>query len=139
MTKTKPPKYCIDKGKKKAFVRIDGRKNYLPGRSGSPESREAYARFETEWWENSRRPVAERVAPTLPLVVLHKFLQSVDVRRLFLEAIFSVLRNLLILHTLKNCMFVLFYAIFLIQRFIEQSIHMFDQQCQHARLFWQNG
>jgi integrase len=66
MTKTKPPKYCIDKGKKKAFVRVDGRKNYLPGRSGSPESREAYARFEIEWWENSRRPVAERIAPTLP-------------------------------------------------------------------------
>ena len=61
MTKTRPPKYSIDKGKKKAYVRIDGKKHYLPGKSDSPESREAYARFEIEWWENSRRPVAERV------------------------------------------------------------------------------
>ena len=65
MTKTRPPKYSIDKGKKKAYVRIDGKKNYLPGKSNSPESREAYARFEIEWWENSRRPVAERVPATL--------------------------------------------------------------------------
>jgi len=66
MTKTRPPKYSIDKGKKKAYVRIDGKKNYLPGKSNSSESREAYARFEIEWWENSRRPVAERVPATLP-------------------------------------------------------------------------
>ena len=66
MTKTRPPKYSIDKGKKKAYVRIDGKKNYLPGKSNSPESREAYARFEIEWWENSRRPVTERVPATLP-------------------------------------------------------------------------
>jgi len=65
MTKTRPPKYSIDKSKKKAYVRIDGRKSYLPGKSNSPESREAYARFEIEWWENSRRPVAERIRPTL--------------------------------------------------------------------------
>ena len=38
----------------------------MPGKSNSPESREAYARFEIEWWENSRRPIAERVPPTLP-------------------------------------------------------------------------
>ena len=61
MTKTRPPKYCIDKSKKKAFVRINGQKSYLPGKSNSAESREAYARFEIEWWENHRRPVAERV------------------------------------------------------------------------------
>jgi len=65
MTKTKPPKYCIDKGKKKAYVKIDGKKSYLPGKSNSPESKEAYARFEIEWWENSRRPIAERVPLTL--------------------------------------------------------------------------
>ena len=64
MTKTKPPKYSIDKCKKRAYVRIDGKKSYLPGKSNSAESREAYARFETEWWENSRRPVAERIPPT---------------------------------------------------------------------------
>ena len=64
MTKTRPPKYSIDKGKKKAFVRINGQKNYLPGQSNSPESREAYARFEIEWWQNSRRPVGERVPIT---------------------------------------------------------------------------
>ena len=46
-------------------MRIDGKKSYLPGKSNSPESREAYARFEIEWWENSRRPVAERVPITL--------------------------------------------------------------------------
>jgi len=63
MTKTRPPKYCIDKSKKKAYVRIDGKKSYLPGRNNSPESREAYARFEIEWWENYRRPVAERIFP----------------------------------------------------------------------------
>ena len=65
VTKTKPPKYCIDKGKKKAYVKIDGKKSYLPGKSNSPESKEAYARFEIEWWENSRCPVAERIPPTL--------------------------------------------------------------------------
>ena len=65
MPKTKPPKYCRDKGKNKAFVIIDGKKNYLPGKIDSAESREAYARFELEWWENSRRPVAERIAPSL--------------------------------------------------------------------------
>jgi hypothetical protein len=61
MTKTRPPKYSIDKSKKKAFVRIAGRKSYLPGKSNSAESREAYARFEIEWWDNFRRPIAERV------------------------------------------------------------------------------
>ena len=66
MSKTRPPKYCADKSKNKAFVRIDGKKIYLPGKIGSPESREAYARFEIEWWENSRRPATERVTPTLP-------------------------------------------------------------------------
>ena len=65
MTKTRPPKYCIDKSKKKAYVRIDGKKSYLPGKSNSPESKEAYVRFEVEWWENSRRPVAEQVPLTL--------------------------------------------------------------------------
>ena len=65
MTKSKPPKYCIDKSKKKAFVRVNGTKSYLPGASNSPESREAYSRFETAWWENYRRLSAERVSPTL--------------------------------------------------------------------------
>ena len=46
-------------------MRIDGKKSYLPGKSNSPESREAYARFEIEWWENSRRPLDERVPITL--------------------------------------------------------------------------
>jgi hypothetical protein len=64
MTK-KPPKYCIDKSNQKAFVKIDGKKSYLPGKSNSAESRQAYARFEIDWWENSRRPAAERV-PTPP-------------------------------------------------------------------------
>ena len=69
MPKLKPPKYSIDKSKNKAFVRIDGKKNYLPGKINSPESREAYARFEIEWWENSRRPVGERIATALPVSV----------------------------------------------------------------------
>ena len=43
MTKTRPPKYCIDKSKQKAFVRVNGTKSYLPGKGNSPESREAYA------------------------------------------------------------------------------------------------
>jgi hypothetical protein len=62
----KPPKYCIDKSNQKAFVKIDGKKSYLPGKSNSAESRQAHARFEIEWWENSRRPVAERVPATPP-------------------------------------------------------------------------
>ena len=68
MTKTKPPKYCIDKTKKRGYVRIDGKKSYLPGKSNSPESREAYARFECEWYENTRRPPAERVPPKPPTI-----------------------------------------------------------------------
>ena len=57
MAKSKPPKYCIDNSKKKAFVRINGKKIYLPGASNSPESKIAYCRFETEWWENNQRPI----------------------------------------------------------------------------------
>jgi hypothetical protein len=66
MSKSKPPKYCTDKSKNKSYIKIDGKKNYLPGKSNSPESREAYARFETEWWVNARKPVAEKIIPTLP-------------------------------------------------------------------------
>jgi hypothetical protein len=61
MTKNKPPKYSIDKGKQKAYIRINGAKSYLPGKSNSPESKAAYARFEVEWWQNAQRPTAERV------------------------------------------------------------------------------
>jgi len=63
MPKTRPPKYC--KNGKFAYVRVGGQRHYLPGEFDSPESRAAYARFEVEWWENHRRPVAERVPPTL--------------------------------------------------------------------------
>jgi integrase len=62
MTKSKPPKYCIDKSKNKAFVRHDGKnKTYLPGTINSIESREAYSRIETQFWVNARLPVAERL------------------------------------------------------------------------------
>jgi len=66
MAKSKPPKYCSDTSKNKAFIRIDGKKNYLPGKFDSPESREAYARFELEWWGNARRPAEERVPVLSP-------------------------------------------------------------------------
>jgi len=52
MIKTKPPKHSVDKGKNKAFVRVNRKKFFLPGKSNSPESREAYSRFEIQWWEN---------------------------------------------------------------------------------------
>jgi len=48
MTKTSPLKYAIDKDKKKAYVRINGKKSYLPDKSNSLESKETYARFEIE-------------------------------------------------------------------------------------------
>jgi hypothetical protein len=63
----RPPKPSKHKSGKNeyAVVYVNGKKNNL-GRWGSPEAREAYARFEVEWWENSRHPVAERVSRTLP-------------------------------------------------------------------------
>jgi hypothetical protein len=41
--RTKPPKYCHDRGSGQAFVRIGGRTHYL-GRYGSRESKAKYAR-----------------------------------------------------------------------------------------------
>jgi len=65
---SRPPKPSRHKSGKNeyAVVYIDGKKNNL-GRWGSPEAKEAYARFEVEWWENSRRPVAERISRSLPV------------------------------------------------------------------------
>jgi len=54
MPKTKPPKLC--KSGNQAFVLVDRKKHYLPGRWGSPETEAAYARFQLEWWENHRNP-----------------------------------------------------------------------------------
>jgi len=59
----KPPRHKSGKNVY-AVVYTDGKKNNL-GRWGSPEAKAAYARFEVEWWENHRRPIAERVPPTL--------------------------------------------------------------------------
>ena len=59
----KPSKHRSGKNEY-AVVYIDGKKNNL-GRWNSPEAKQAYARFEVEWWENYRRPVAERVSPAL--------------------------------------------------------------------------
>ena len=86
MPKTKPPKYSIDKTKNKAFVRIDGKENYLPGKSNSLESRETYARFTSEWYSNALKPAGERIVPALPVVaakiavseVALQFLQHVE-------------------------------------------------------------
>ena len=63
----RPPKPSKHKSGKNeyAVVYVDGKKNNL-GRWGTPEAKEAYARFEVEWWENSRRPVAERISPKMP-------------------------------------------------------------------------
>ena len=54
---SRPPKPSKHKSGKNeyAVVYIDGKKNNL-GRWGSPEAREAYARFEVEWWKNFRNP-----------------------------------------------------------------------------------
>ena len=61
----RPPKPSRHKSGKNeyAVVYIDGKKNNL-GKWGSPEAKQAYARFEVEWWENYRRPIAERVPTT---------------------------------------------------------------------------
>ena len=54
----RPPKPSRHKSGKNeyAIVYIDGKKNNL-GRWGSPEAKEAYARFEVEWWKNYRNPI----------------------------------------------------------------------------------
>ena len=64
---SRPPKASRHKSGKNeyAVVYIDGKKNNL-GRWGSHEAKEAYARFEVEWYANARKPVEERIAPALP-------------------------------------------------------------------------
>jgi len=52
------------KGSLHLFSTRPREKNNL-GRWGNPEAKQAYARFEVEWWENFHRPVAERASPTL--------------------------------------------------------------------------
>ena len=74
----RPPKPSRHKSGKNEYVvvYIDGKKSNL-GRWGSPEAKQAYARFEVEWWENYRRPVAERVPTTTVLYFFHNNLQRV--------------------------------------------------------------
>ncbi len=46
---SRPPAYCRYAPRGTACVRLDGKRHYLPGPYGSPDSREAYARLIAEW------------------------------------------------------------------------------------------
>lgn len=50
------PPYRKHSSRNVAIVQVGGRRTCLPGKFGSPESREAYARFLIEWEANNRQP-----------------------------------------------------------------------------------
>ena len=63
---THVPKICQQKGRNRAFVRLDGKTIYL-GRWGSAQSRQAYDQIIREWLDNGRSlPERVTVSPASP-------------------------------------------------------------------------
>ena len=66
VTETHVPKICQQKGRNRAFVRLDGKTIYL-GRWGSAQSRQAYDQIIREWLDNGRSlPERVTVSPASP-------------------------------------------------------------------------